>query len=130
MSASETAAVIVAAASVGALVVMIWAVAAITRTLRSLRETVEELRRQALPAVTELQATVRQANDELARVDNILGTAESISSTVDSASRLAYLAFSNPVIKVLAFATGTGRVARRLRGRGSRGGRGRFEIGG
>ena len=45
----------------------------------------------------------------------ILGTAESISSTVDSASRLAYLTFSNPVIKALAFASGTSRAVRRFR---------------
>jgi hypothetical protein len=48
-------------------------------------------------------------------VDALLESAESISSTVDSASRLAYLAFSNPVIKALAFAGGTGRAIRRVR---------------
>ena len=63
----------------------------------------------------ELRTTVQQAGDELERVDSLLGTAESISATVDSASRLAYLAFSNPVIKGLAFASGTGRAARRFR---------------
>jgi hypothetical protein len=46
-----------------------------------------------------------------------LGAAESISSTVDSASRLAYETFSSPVIKVLAFGTGTRRAARRFRSR-------------
>jgi hypothetical protein len=45
----------------------------------------------------------------------VLGTAESISGTVDSASRLAYLALSNPVIKALAFGAGTARAARRFR---------------
>ena len=45
----------------------------------------------------------------------MLGTAESIGGTVDSASRLAYLAFSNPVIKTMALASGTGRAARRFR---------------
>ena len=42
--------------------------------------------RETLPVVTEMRSTVLQANVELERVDNLLGTAESISSTVDSAS--------------------------------------------
>ena len=54
---------------------------------------------------------------ELERVDILLGTAESISSTVDSASRLAYLAFSNPVIKAIAFASGMAGATRRMRRR-------------
>jgi hypothetical protein len=115
VDAGETAAVIVACASVAALGVLLYAIVVLTRTLRALRATIEDLRRETLPVVADLQAATRQANTELERVDNLLGTAESISATVDSASRLAYLAFSNPVIKVLAFATGTGRVARRLR---------------
>jgi predicted PurR-regulated permease PerM len=117
MDASETAAVIVACASVAAVLVMVWAIVSITRTLHLLRQSVEELWRETIPVVNELQQTVQQANGELDRVDSLLGTAESISATVDSASRLAYLAFSNPVIKALAFASGTGRAARRLRRR-------------
>ena len=63
---------------------------------------------------------MRAASVEIERVDSLLGTAESITGTVDSASRLAYLAFSNPVIKGLAVASGTGRAARSLR-RGRKG---------
>jgi hypothetical protein len=51
----------------------------------------------------------------LARTDTILDTAESVGTTVDSFSRLAYLAFSNPLIKVMALGTGTARAARALR---------------
>jgi uncharacterized membrane protein YccC len=115
MDASDTAAVIVASASGVAVLVLIWAIVSLTRSMRLMRDAVEELRRESLPIVSELRVTVQQANNELERVDTLLGTAESISTTVDSASRLAYLAFSNPVIKALAFATGTGRAARRFR---------------
>ena len=59
----------------------------------------ETLHKETLPVVARDGRTGHQANAELERVDTLLGTAESISSTVDSASRLAYLAFSNPVIK-------------------------------
>ena len=115
MTGGEVAAVIAAVALVVAVVALLFALAALVRTLRSLRTAVDDFRREALPIMGELRTTVGTANAELVRVDNLLTTAESVSSTVDSASRLAYLAFSNPVIKVLALATGTGRAARRLR---------------
>jgi hypothetical protein len=38
-----------------------------------------------------------------------------VTATVDSASHLAYLAFSNPMIKAIAFAAGTSKAARALR---------------
>lgn len=115
MDASDFAAGVVAVTSAVAVLVLLYAVVQLTRTLQLLSESVDELRREALPAVMELRGTVQQAGAELERVDTLLGTAESISATVDSASRLAYLAFSNPVIKGLAFASGTGRAARRFR---------------
>ena len=104
------------AALAGLLVLFLcFALSSLLKTLRGLRVAVEELRREAVPLVSDLRVTVAQANNELARVDTLLGTAESISQTVDSASRLAYLAFSNPVIKVLAFGSGTARATRRFR---------------
>lgn len=122
MDASDAAAVVVAVASAVSLMVLLWAVASLTRTMGELRRSVDDIRREALPVVAELRSTVGQANAELERVDTLLGTAETVTATVDSASRLAYLAFSNPVIKALAFASGTGRAARRFRRRGSRAG--------
>jgi uncharacterized protein YoxC len=117
VTGTELAALIVAIASVVAVVLLGVALTSITRTLRSVRDAVDLLRTETVPVMTDLGDTVRAANAELERVDGILGTAESISGTVDSASRLAYLAFSNPVIKGLALATGTGRAARRFRRR-------------
>ncbi len=119
MDASDFAAGVVAVTSAVAVLVLLYAVVQLTKTLKVLAESIDELRHETLPAVTELRGTVQQASAELERVDALLGTAESISATVDSASKLAYLAFSNPVIKSIAFATGTGRAAKRFRkGRG------------
>jgi len=115
MDTSDAAAVVVAVASGMAVVVLVWAIFSLNKTLRELRGAIQELRRETLPVVSEMRTAVSQANAELERVDTLLGTAESISSTVDSASRLAYLAFSNPVIKTIAFASGTSRAARRFR---------------
>jgi hypothetical protein len=120
MTATELAALIVAIASVVAVVLLAMALAAITKTLKEVRLAVALLRTEAVPVVAELGDTVRNANAEIVRVDSLLGTAESIGGTVDSASRLAYLAFSNPVIKVLAVASGTTRAARAFRRKPSR----------
>jgi uncharacterized protein YoxC len=115
MSATELASLIVAIASVVAVVLLALGLVAITKTLKEVRATVELLRTETVPVMADLSDTVRAANAELQRVDTLLGTAESISGTVDSASRLAYLAFSNPVIKGIALASGTGRAARAFR---------------
>jgi hypothetical protein len=96
-------------------VVLVLAASSLARATAELRRTVDDLRREALPVVADLRQTVGSANTELERIDTLLGTAESVTATVDSASRLAYLAFSNPIIKALAFASGTGRAARRFR---------------
>ncbi len=115
MTATELSALIVAIASVAAVVLLAVTLASITKTLRAVRETVEMVRTETVPVMSELGDAVRSANVEIERIGGVLGTAESIGGTVDSASRLAYLAFSNPMIKALALATGTSRAARRFR---------------
>lgn len=115
MSAGEIAAVI--GSVVGTLVVIGFFVAflGLLRTLRQLTAAVEELRGEVVPLAGQWRQTVEQANAELTRVDGLLTSAESVSQTVDSASRLAYLAMSNPLIKLMAFTSGTGATLRRLR---------------
>jgi hypothetical protein len=117
MSASDLAAIIVAIASVIGVVVLVFALVALTRTLATLRLSIEELRRETLPVIDELQRTVTQANTDLERLDTLLDSATSVTNTVDSASQLAYLAFSNPIIKAIAFATGTAKAAKAFRRR-------------
>ncbi len=109
------AAVVVAVASAVLCVGLVLALASLSRTLRSVRLTVEELRRETVPLLARLRTTIEQANAELNKVDGVLEKAESIGATLDSGSRLAYLAFSNPLIKLMALGAGTRRAARRLR---------------
>ena len=113
--ADDVVAIVVSVFAAIVIVVLCYALAGLVRTLRTLRDSVDQLRQETLPLVAELRTTVVQASSDLDRVDTLLGRAESISATVDSASRLAYLAFSNPVIKTLAFGAGTARAARRFR---------------
>ncbi len=116
MQAGDWAAVVTSIAVlilVGGLLV---ALTTLSRTLRALRSAVDEMRTEALPAVREMRETVRQAQDELDKLDTLLGQAEAISQTVDSASRLAYLTFSSPAVKALSLSAGVGKAVRKLRG--------------
>ncbi|WP_334142842.1 DUF948 domain-containing protein [Rhabdothermincola sp.] len=122
MSAGDLAAVLVAMGVFAALVVLLYATQSLLRTMRDLRASVELLHRETIPLLEELRGTVREAGAEVDRVDHLLEAAESISVTVDSASRLGYLAFRAPLIRFVAFFKGLGRFARRLVGRpGARG---------
>jgi hypothetical protein len=117
VSATDLAAVIVAACSVMAVVLLAVALIALVRTLRAMRDVATLLRTEAVPVLDDLRTTVDNANGEIERLDRLVTTAESVTGTVDSASRLAYIAMANPVIKGVAFASGTAKAARRLRPR-------------
>jgi uncharacterized protein YoxC len=98
------------ALATAALLVLLFLLVAIRR----LQATVEALRRDQQLLRDEVDATLAEARAEVARADAVLETAQSLSGTVDAASRLAYATLSNPVIKTMAYATGAGRAARRL----------------
>jgi len=88
---------------------------ALHRTLRVLRSTVEALRDETLPVVAELRDAARDASDEVERVDRLVTSAERLEAAVDSAGRLAYRTFTNPVVKAMAIGSGVSRAAHRLR---------------
>lgn len=115
MEASEVAAVIGAVTAAILVVSLLFALFSLSRTLAALREAVDELHEETLPLVRDMQQAVQQANHDLHRVEGLIETAESLGHTVDAASRLAYLTFSNPVVKALAFGAGVARAGRRLR---------------
>ena len=117
MSADDVAVLVAAIAASVAAVGSLMAVVILGRRVRELRQLVGDLGRETVPLVREARVVVDQAATEMMRVGDVLGSAESVSATVDSASRLAYRAFANPVVKVLAFGTGTGAAFRRLVGR-------------
>ena len=115
VSLTDVSAFVIAIASVIAVVLLVVVVVSVYRTLAIVRLSVEQMRRETLPMIEDLHKTVHAANAELERVDALLDSATSVTSTVDSASHLLYLAVSNPLIKAIAFAAGTSRAARALR---------------
>ena len=120
MSAGDLAAVVVSVVVIMAIVALAVVVQSLLRTLREARATLERMRLEAMPLLGEMRDTVERAGVEVDRVDELLDTAESISATVESASRLGYLAFRAPVIRVVAFGRGVGRGTRALTGRSVR----------
>jgi len=117
MTADHVAALAAAAAAAVAALVLVGVVVVLGRRVRQLGEAVEELRRETVPLVRDARVVVDQAATEMVRVGDVLESTEAVSATVDSASRLAYRALANPVVKVLAYGTGLGSALRRLFGR-------------
>jgi hypothetical protein len=117
MSADNVAALVAAIAAATASVVLVGVVVVLGRRVRELGRTVEQLRHETVPLVHDARVVVDQAATEMVRVGDVLDSAEAVSATVDSASRLAYRAFSNPLVKILAYGTGLGSALRRFFGR-------------
>jgi uncharacterized protein YoxC len=109
------AAVVAAVALAIGVVGLLLAMGALIRTLTEVRHAVEEFRHRAVPLLTDVHTTVRQASMELGKVDTILDRADDISGTVGSATRLASRAFTAPLVKAMAFTTGSARAFRALR---------------
>ena len=120
MSADNVAVLVASVVCATVTIVLVIVVIGMARRVRELRSVVDELRREALPLMRDTRVMADQAATELVRVGDVLGSAEAVSTTVDSASRLAYRMFSNPVVKVLAYGTGMGSALRRFFGRSPR----------
>src|SRR5580692_1106301 len=117
MSADDVAVLVAASAAAVAALGSLVAVVLMSRRVRDLRRMVDDLQSETVPLLRGARLVVEEAATEMVRVGDVLGSAESVSATVDSASRLAYRAFSNPVVKVVAYSTGAGAALRRLFGR-------------
>jgi len=117
MGADHVAVLIASIACAVAAVVLVTGIVLLGRQVRALGRAVEELRRETVPLVRDARVVVDQAATEMVRVGDVLDSTEAVSATVDSASRLAYRAFANPVVKVLAYGTGVGTALRRFFGR-------------
>jgi uncharacterized protein YoxC len=118
VSPSELAATVASLAFAMLVVGLLFLVGSAIRTLASVRGAVDDVRRTAVPLITDVHTAVRQANGDLVQVEAILERTESIKGTVDSASQLAFAALVTPVVKLAAVSTGLSRAVRRLVGRG------------
>ncbi len=115
MSAGEIVVLIASVLSCLAVVGLLVALRSLRSETRRLAAVCDDLRRQTVPLVVDAHRVVGQAASEMERVGAVLDSTESVHATVDSASKLAYRAFANPVVKVLAVRAGAASGLRRLR---------------
>jgi hypothetical protein len=116
MDSSDAVAIGVSVLATVVVLALLLGALSLLRTARRLRTLAEELDGRTDNVLGEVQDTVLLARGELARVDDLIGSAEALTETVGSASRLARTTLAVPVIKVLALGAGTARAGRRLRG--------------
>jgi hypothetical protein len=114
MSAGQIAVLVASILCFVAVAGLLLALGSLQRQVRALRRVADDLRRQTVPLVADAQRVVDQAATEMERVGAVLDSTEAVHATVDSASRLAYRAFANPVVKVLAVRAGAATGIRRL----------------
>lgn len=102
------------AVALAAAIVLVVVVVLQARQVRRMEAVVDAMREELVPLAGRARAAAEHAATELERVGDVLGSAEAVSATVDSASRLAYRAFANPAVKTVAYASGMSGALRRL----------------
>ena len=112
MSAGAFAAAALAMGVAIAVVALLFTLASALRAIAVFRRSVEQITREALPMIAEMHDAVRHTNNDLEKVDTLIDTADSITATMDSASKLAYTTVSNPLVKAAAAGTGIARAYR------------------
>lgn len=76
-------------------------------TVRELTVAVERVTDETVPLLGNVAETVAGVNTELARVDAIMGSVQHVSRNAERVSDVVSAAVANPVIKAMAFVTGT-----------------------
>ena len=112
MTIAEFAAIIVAIAVVVAAVFLVTAVNNLNNTLAKLEETAHHLREEGIGAFRELRQLVADADAELDKVDLVLDRADQATTAISETSRRTHEAVQDPMIRTLAVASGTSKVAK------------------
>jgi hypothetical protein len=117
LAASGTSTVAVGVTVVATLVVVALGagLVAVVSSARELRRAATELQEQSDALLGAMAGAVDRAERQVERVDDLVGSAETISEAVGSASRIASTAMAKPVIKAMAFGAGAARAGRRFR---------------
>ena len=96
---------------VGALVVVLCVVMAnLFRVITSTRDLIDGVTKQTVPLLAEVGTTVAMVNQEIARVDGILATAETATSAVGNVVNVISATITSPLVRVSAFAWGLRRA--------------------
>lgn len=127
MTWSQAALLIIALAVVALVAVLGVVLSKVAGLLTDVTLTLNDVRKETMPLLAEVRATVTTLNVEMDRVDGILASAESAAASVSNVAKLVTAATANPVIKALAFLTGAGvgvKALKRKKAKGRAKGRG------
>jgi uncharacterized protein YoxC len=109
---------------VGAAVIFLCAVLwNVFRVITSTKDLIDGVTKQTVPLLGEVGTTVSLVNQELARVDGILSTAETVAASVGGMVNTVSAAISSPLVRLSAFAYGLRRAAGRAAEEGRPAGR-------
>ena len=117
MDALELLTIICAVLALAAAAVLSLLCSRVWNAAKALDAAVSGFEDSVAPAVEELRAAASAAVGEVERLDDLLEVANAVGDRLDSATEATYRALTSPVIKGVAFASGTRRVAQRLSGR-------------
>jgi methyl-accepting chemotaxis protein len=84
-------------------------------TVRELTSAVHQVTEQTVPLLSSVNETIAGVNTELARVDTIVANVQSISGTAENMAEVLHAAVANPLIKAVAFFSGTSVALRTAR---------------
>lgn len=112
MTINEMAALIVAMATVLAAAFLITAANRLNQTMTRLDDSATQLRNEGLAAFRELRQLIADADAELDKVDLVLDRADQATTAISETSRRTHAAVQDPMIRTLAVASGTSKVAR------------------
>ena len=115
MSAADVVVLVAAVVACVAAIAGLTAAVVLVGQVRRLERGIEALRGEALALLDEANRAAHHASVEMARVEAVLEDTESVTATVDSATKLAQRAFANPIVKVLAFGAGASSGMRKIR---------------
>ena len=117
MDALELLTVVCAVLALAAAAVLTLLCSRVLRAATALDDAVTSFTESVEPAVAELRSAATAAVGEVERLDDLLEVANAVGDRLDTATEATYRALTSPVIKGVALASGTRRVAQRLSGR-------------
>lgn len=81
-----------------------------SRTLALTNRILDDIRRESLPFLGKVQATMDHVNREMEYVDGVLGAVESLASRLDSATRTIQQLVTSPLVRILSLGFGAHRA--------------------
>ncbi|MDO8886738.1 DUF948 domain-containing protein [Candidatus Oleimmundimicrobium sp.] len=101
-------------AIIGISIGLVILLARFSKTLNNINKLVEDVQREVMPIVSDLQVTVNKVNDGLSRIDEITGSVKDISGRFNLVVKILQEAVSSPLIKLAGVSAGAKKVINTL----------------